>query len=133
MKYIKDRNKFLNENELSAHGNIVGDMKIIYDQIVDFIKPGDKKSGYDATIKKHEKQIDITNDDNYVIVKDNGLPNDFYIVYTKDSGGKSDEGNENSAENVLTFIGSVFNKSNGLDFQDETTKNGKINNKYENL
>jgi len=130
--FLCDLNKnYLNESEISEHSNKVGDMEIIEKQLIDFIKPGDKKSGYDAKIIKKDKQLTVTNDEgNYVIIKDNGLPNDFYTVQTKDNSGISNEGNENSAENVLTFVAHVFNKSNGIGYQDKTTKNGNINNKY---
>jgi len=119
-KEIKE-NKEVN-NEIIEHTNKVGDMDFIMKQLKDYIKPGDGKSGYDATIKKSGNTITISKGDNYVKVKDNGLPNNFYTIELKDKDGKHNEGDENAAENVLVFVGNTFDKSNGLDKTDNKLK-----------
>ena len=127
---LKRFNSFLNESEISEHSNKTGDMTIVMKQLKDYIKPSDNKSGYDAKISKNGNTITVSKNGHYVKIKDNGKPNDFYSVTLKDSSGVKDEGDANSSENVLTFVGNVFDKSSGIDKKNSTTKNGNINNKY---
>ena len=65
------------------------DLEILHKQLLDYVKPTNKETGFDAKISKSASQITISDGKNKVVVKDNGKPNNFYTVHISNSKQKN--------------------------------------------
>jgi len=132
MKILKKFNDYISEKTANSDGDMLSkkstasknDLEILHKQLLDYIKPTNNAAGFDAKINKSSNQITISNGKNKVVIKDNGQPNNFYIVLIN---GK-DQGDTNTSENIFAFIDNEFEHTSGIDKEDQKDSK-KINNK----
>jgi len=140
MKVLKKYNDYIVEKTTNSDGDMLSkkstanknDLEILHKQLLDYVKPTNKETGFEAKISKSPSQITISDGKNKVVVKDNGKPNNFYTVHISNSKQKNaDLGNSNSSENIFAFIDNEFEHTSGIDKQDQKDSN-KINNELKN-